>query len=81
MNKYSLEELNEMRQDFINKFSKKYGGKSKLKYLGIMNPDDLREEDKQMFLTKFKGTEVHTEIHMFELKDGGIPIMSQWRVI
>ena len=81
MNKYSLEELNEMRQDFINKFSKKYGGKSKLKYLGIMNPDDLREEDKQRFLTKFKGIEVHTEIHMFELKDSGIPILRQLRVI
>ena len=81
MNKYSLEELNVIRQDFVKKFSKKYGGKSKLKYLGIMNPDDLREEDKQILRTKMKGIEVHTEIHMFELKDSGIPILRQLRII
>ena len=81
MTKYSLETIEDMRKQFIKQFTKTHGGKQNIKYLGVMNPDDIGEEGKEMFKMRTKGTEVIIEYHMFEMKDCGIPIISQWRLI
>ena len=80
MNKYSLEKIDSMRQNFISKITKKHGGTQNIKYLGVMNPEDISEEGLKMFKRRTKGTEVIIEYHMFEIKDS-IPMMTQWRVV
>ena len=46
-----------------------------------MTPEDIGEEGMEYLNRKTKGTEVLIEYHMFEMKDKGIPIISQWRLI
>ena len=81
MTKYSLETIEDLRKTFVKQFLQKHGGKHKIKYLGVVTPEDIGEEGMEYLNKKTKGTEVLIEYHMFEMKDKGVPVISQWRLI
>ena len=73
--------INSLRKDFINAFRKHHGGKKKIKYVGILSPDDIPTDGLESLEEEIKGTERIIEYHKFMLIDSGIIVLCQWRVI
>lgn len=79
--KYTVKEIDDLRTQYVKQFRKTNGGKQQVKYLGVVSPESIAEEGMEQFKKKTKGTELLIEYHMFEMKESGIPIISQWRLV
>ena len=70
-----------LRKEFLTQFSKKHGGVKHIIYVGQLNPDDISEDGMKQMQKNIKGTERFIEYHLFEIINGKIPIICQWRLI
>ena len=77
---YSTKYIDKLRAEFIKELIRQMGGKSKLKYYGLMDPDDIPHDGRNFMKTKERGVEKQIEYHMFEMKDG-TPVVGQWRLV
>ena len=77
---YTVKQISKLRQQYITQFTKSYGGKSVLKYVGQMDPDDIPKGGKELLNAKSKGAEIMIEYHMFEMNDK-TPVIGQWRLV
>ena len=83
MEAFTAEEIDQARQQFINTFISKYGGKKALKYIGEVLEKDVPQESIEFYKSKTKGDESCIELHLFEITRGqrkGVQVIAQWRL-
>ena len=83
METFTAEEIDQARQQFINTFISKYGGKKALKYIGEVLEKDVPQESIDFYKSKIQGDESCIEFHLFEMtrkKTKGTQMMTQWRL-
>jgi len=69
------------RSEYIRSVIQKHGGKKLMKYLGLIDPDDIDPEQVKVFKAFQKGNEYLIEYHLFEMIKSEIPMVMQWRLV
>jgi hypothetical protein len=80
---FTAEEIDQARQQFMNTFISKNGGKRAFKYIGEVQEQDLPQDSIDFYKSKTKGDESCIELHLFEITRGqrkGVQVIAQWRL-